>query len=153
MVKGGCNCQYLNDKDDEEKGNNSVLTPASSSGYWIKLLNVDKTDSPNPVEVRRSSNFEKDWAKERTYTRWEHFGSLYGFSYHSGVLLSDICGEPPVSHIFRCHYLDMILLLLYLRLTVFNFSQQLNDLSIKVRKGHNKNWEKDFRKLRKQFAV
>ncbi len=121
---------------------------ASDYGHWIKLLNVDtpeKTPSQTHHAVR---DFERQWADERTYKRWEEWGTWYGFSYHSGVALMKAPENPPnfVEH-FSCHYFDIALLLFYLRVSLFRFSNALGELS------KDKNMQgDDFSHIRNAFA-
>lgn len=134
---------------------NSKLEP-ESCGYWVKLLNVDKPwKGQSSLSINEATVFEQTWAKERTYYRWAHSGSLYGYSYHSGVFLSGLSSKdgPYFSNIFRRHYLDMTLLLLFLRMTIFRFSSRLTELTAEVRRSSKGDWEKDFLELRKQFAI
>ncbi|HFD31620.1 MAG TPA: hypothetical protein ENJ28_02740 [Gammaproteobacteria bacterium] len=142
--------------------NKEITSEPEAFGHWVKLLNIDAISDngwltkDNEKSLNYTTEFERNWAKDRTYTRWAHFGTLYGFNYHSFVSLSGPCSEPPISKTFRRHYLDMILLLLYLRITIFRFSDQMNRLTIPAM--HNKYyyedkfWEDKFRKLRKDFA-
>ncbi len=113
--------------------------------YYVKFLNVDEPSSPCDAPP---SEFEKEWARERTYHRWEKEGTWYGFNYHAGVAVM----EPSVyvSH-FREIYFDIILLLLYLRVTLFRFSNALEDI-VKGRPSL-KELRKGMEKIRKYFSV
>lgn len=88
-------------------------------GFWINLLNIDKgLDEP--------TEFELDWAKLRTYTRWQHYGALYGFTTHSAVMWTAACAEPPTWQHFRTIYYDQSCLLLYVRCVLFAFSARIS---------------------------
>jgi hypothetical protein len=150
---------------------------AENYGHWIKLLNVDKPRSDKdrlkntPISsngVHQSTTFERAWANEKTYKRWEESGSLYGFSYHSGAALiptmefkkedATIGYEPPLWQHFGQMYLDMVLLLLYTRVTVFRFSNELTKISIKATAKDNieaniLNWRRSFETLRWEFTL
>lgn len=158
---------------------NNVVTEPEAFGHWVKLLNVDHPSSDNwwssdnDLQLNDVTSFEKRWCANRTYTRWAQRGTLYGFNYHSGVMLSGKCHEPPLSTTFRRHYFDMILLMLYLRNTIFRFSNEINVLTAPVRLGQKKNWrqrflviltapvrlfikknwERNFLVIRKEFAI
>ena len=127
-------------------------------GHWIKLLNVDKPDA-TARHTHFSTRFEREWAKERTYHRWEEWGTFYGFSYHSGALLCPPFNEPddvPLWRHFGTMYFDMYLLLLYVRVTLFRFSTQLTAISRDARgQGDDKikDWSDKFEALRWQFAL
>jgi hypothetical protein len=77
-------------------------------GCWVKLLNVD-APGPAPEVTNRVTAFERDWAKGHTYKRWAHYGTLYGFNYHAGAMLSGPSSEPPTWLHFRQQYLDAAL--------------------------------------------
>ncbi|SER16256.1 hypothetical protein SAMN05421690_101063 [Nitrosomonas sp. Nm51] len=127
-------------------------TPGQLGG-WIKFLNVDE---PRELDAINSATpFEKKWVKKRYYDRWAHFGTLYGFNYHAGVMLTGPCGEPPIVHHFHNQYLDMTLLLLYLRITLFRFSRELTRLSADMRDttDYKKAHRAEFKSLRREFAI
>lgn len=126
-------------------------------GYWVKLLNVD-APSDSPEVNRRTTAFERDWAKDRTYTRWAHFGTLYGFNYHAGAMLAGPIADPPTWLHFREQYLDSALLLLYVRVTLFRFSRELSDITSEARdclrpRRAQRHWRKRFGELRWKFAL
>ena len=105
-------------------------------GHWVKFLNVDSPDSDywnystKPLDEERIVNkttlFERAWAQAHTYTRWAHSSSYYGFTPHSGALLTADWKEYlPFSEHFLNMYFDQALLLLYLRVCAFDFSLYL----------------------------
>ena len=103
---------------------------AHEHGHWVKLLNVDSPGADPDETHRNVREFEKEWAKGRTYHRWEEWGTWYGFSYHSGVLLAPPLKhpDPPLWKHFSKIYFDQTLLLFYLRIALFRFSQRLSIL-------------------------
>lgn len=114
---------------------------------WIRLLNVDP---PSPWSAGK---FEIEWAKKRTYRRWEEFGSLYGFSMHSGVMLSPPESEPPLWRHFHSMYFDHTLLLLYSRVSTMRFSNELSRVSEGLTsESGDRQHAKRFREVRRQFA-
>jgi hypothetical protein len=148
--------------------NHAADAPPSDFGHWIKLLNVDQSAKAHPEEtsppseedlVRRTHNslrFEQDWAKQRTYLRWAELGTFYGFAYHSGAMLAAPMDEPPLWRHFGQMYFDQVLLLLYLRVTLFRFSTKLNKISSAAmeRSDHtsdNREWLEQFQQLRLAF--
>jgi hypothetical protein len=140
---------------------------AENYGHWVKLLNVDKPDV-NSIKTHPTTVFERQWANERTYERWEESGSFYGFSYHSGAALlprmeykkkdGTTVYEPPLWKYFGEMYFDMFLLLLYTRVTVFRFSNRLTEISVIATKKENieanvLNWRTSFENLRWEFTL
>jgi hypothetical protein len=130
VVKDGTNA--LERMNGPEIADDEIPT---NLGGWIKFLNVDQ---PGKVDwINNATPFEKEWGKERYYDRWLHYDTLYGFNYHAGVMLTAPCDEPPIVRHFHDQYLDMTLLLLYLRITLFRFSRELTCLSAGMRKSRN----------------
>jgi hypothetical protein len=135
---------------------------AMGQGHWIKLLNVDRPGSDLSASAS-ASEFERRWAKERTYTRWEEEGSVYGFTTHSGAALIDSDAPPHITANFEDMYFDQTLLLLYLRVTTFRFSESLSrvsaqsrDLAVGAQKDRRIAEEKlrqEFESLRRDFAL
>ncbi|MBK8809438.1 MAG: hypothetical protein IPN69_01720 [Acidobacteria bacterium] len=115
---------------------------------WINLLNVDRPETGNPTD------FERDWAKERTYHRWEQFGTYYGFTTHSGAMLGDPPSYSPTHLHFREMYFDQMLLLLYVRTTLFRFSEKLSSITSaeRMQPDGQEEWLKEFRDLYRQFT-
>lgn len=131
---------------------------AHNYGHWIKLLNVDKPgDTPQDTH-ENTSEFEREWAKDRTYHRWEESESFYGFSYHSGAAIISDCPEPPLWKHWRTMYFDMVLLLFYVRVTLFRFSDELTKISMKAAEHGNRDWNiekwsREFNALRWEFTL
>ncbi|MEO8382169.1 MAG: hypothetical protein ABI779_21085 [Acidobacteriota bacterium] len=112
------------------------------SGEWVRLVNVDFP------ETAAATPFEHKWAADRTYDRWKHYGTLYGFSSHSAVMIGAPCQEPPTWRHFADMYFDQVLLLLYLRVTTFRFSGKLSRISSKLASGR-----RDAEAARQPFAA
>jgi hypothetical protein len=137
-------------------------------GHWVKLMNVDE-----PVKTGRdghgctealerrtheNTSFEQEWARERTYRRWVHEGTYYGFTYHSGALLARPDHDLPVWHHFGQMYFDQVLLLFYLRVTLFRFSRELTGFSERMRDCRQTGeeiepWQEEFQLLRQAFTI
>ncbi|WP_446011821.1 hypothetical protein [Candidatus Electrothrix sp.] len=117
-------------------------------GHWCRLLNVDKPGT-TPEGSHAVTGFEKKWTKERTYRRWAEGGTWYGYSYHSGAMLAPPVKDPPLWRHFGEMYFDQVLLLLYLRVTLFAFSRELT----RINQGDNFSDLRDnFKELRASFA-
>ncbi len=135
----------------------SATLKAHEFGHWIKLLNVDQPGI-TPRDTHSSvTEFEREWAKERTYRRWEESGTFYGFNYHSGALLGPDQPSYLSTH-FGQMYFDLVMLLLYLRVTLFRFSDRLFTISADARKkpmddDKHEAWADEFDKLRWQFTL
>lgn len=97
-------------------------------GAWVALMNVDRS-----AELH-ATKFACDWAERRTYRRWAHFGTYYGFTSHSGCMLSSADGPAPTWLHMRTTYLDQTMLLLYLRSVVHRFSNELVRQAARQRK-------------------
>ncbi len=141
LEEGGCSLQKQFRKED-------VNIRAHRYGHWVKFLNIDMPEAL-AEKNHLSTEFERQWAKDRTYHRWEGLGSWYGFSYHSGVMLAPApqAGDPPFWQHFRRMYFDMALLLFYLRVTLFRFSREIFELQ----KKQDADMLHDYSVLRKDF--
>ncbi len=135
LEKGGCTL-----KDCFEPNKKSLQ--ASEYEHWIKLLNVDLPFSQGTTE------FERNWAEQRTYKRWQESGTWYGFCYHSGAVLgpSLFKGFEPV----QTYYFDVLMLLFFIRMSLFRFSKALSDILM-----DEQSWDtrrEDLIALRKKFT-
>ncbi len=145
LLEDGSNC--LQEKD--------VKLNISKSGHWVKLLNVDQP----PFNVNENAyqsalythqsitSFEENWVKERTYTRWEEEGSVYGYCYHAGAMI----GKKEFFEFWSSYYFDTTLLLFYIRMTLFRFSKELTDIFSNNDPDNDK--RKSLYDLRKEFSI
>jgi hypothetical protein len=126
--------------------------PAEEFGYWIKLLNVDRPSTASADDHHATSAFEREWAREKTYRRWVEDGTVYGFTQHSGAAIM-----KPGHYVrnFADMYFDQALLLLYLRVTTFRFSEELSRISSEARdaRAGGARWRDAFDHLRRDFAL
>ncbi|MCB1079613.1 MAG: hypothetical protein KDM64_17480, partial [Verrucomicrobiae bacterium] len=137
-------------------------------GVWAKVLNVDRverkdTDPPETIHRKliESAPFEHHWASERTYKRWSHYQTLYGFTEHSFAMLCTGTGEShgpvPLSLHFGQMYFDATLLHLYMRVGLFRFSTMLHRITADARdqgtgrQGEFSEWRESFHDLRWRF--
>lgn len=126
-----------------------VKPDAHRYGHWIRFLNVDSPKDTPGATHREISAFEREWAKERTYHRWEESGTWYGFSYHSGAMLAGPSWDLPAVRHFQDMYFDMAILLFYVRVTLFRFSRELSRIAIK----DDKKQADEYQALRKNFVL
>jgi len=112
------------------------MDPTVEAGDWIKFLNIDlpgctgKLGRSNAAMLA-SSEYEKNWVSDpsRTYQRWAHYGTLYGFTSHSGCSILPYGKDPPFWRQWRTLYRDQALFLLYERATLFRFSRAISSLT------------------------
>lgn len=120
------------------------------SGPWVRFVNVD---CPSTAPA---TPFERKSVTDRTYGRWKHAGTLYGFSAHSAVMLGSPCKDPDTWRHFADMYFDQVLLLLYLRVTTFRFSALLSSISLRLASGRRRQTDivrREFAALRREFAL
>ncbi|NBD95304.1 MAG: hypothetical protein GVY11_02360 [Gammaproteobacteria bacterium] len=137
------------------------------AGDWIGFLNVDRPTAEPPVrheDLLDASGYEKDWAEHKsvTYQRWAHWGSLYGFTGHSGCAFLPAATEPPFWKQWRTIYRDQALFLLYERATLFRFSRSISSLTQQrfedeagtgpEKRRADRRFETNFRELRRNFV-
>lgn len=131
---------------------------AKNYGHWIKLLNVDNPPFDWASQKYKDSedthklvtSFERDWAEQRTYKRWEDDGTWYGYCYHSAAILA-----PPIPYIFApsaSYYFDTTMMLLYVRMTLFRFGQELSKVVKDSAEPNEKETMEELRKLRREFS-
>lgn len=135
------------------------------AGDWIAFLNVDPVQGGSSHKsLMNASGFEMDWAERDsiTYQRWAHWGSLYGFTGHSGCAFLPALEEPPFWRQWRTLYRDQGLFLLYERATLFRLSRSISSITqerISAKAGSeseaqraDKAFEEDFGALRRHFV-
>lgn len=126
------------------------------TGEWVRFLNVDLPSNAEATE------FEQQWVRDRTYERWKHYGTLYGFNMHSGAMIAahtkpepnergEVPKPLPIWRHYSELYFDQVLLLLYLRVSLFRFKAELADASKDLPARRNQSFTK-FRELRVAFA-
>ncbi|MCI5126418.1 MAG: hypothetical protein D3925_18555, partial [Candidatus Electrothrix sp. AR5] len=82
------------------------------------------------------------------YKRWEEGGTWYGFCYHGGAVLG-----PPEGYVFapsESYYFDVLMLLFFIRMSLFRFSKALSDILM-----DEQGWDsrrEDLIGLRKKFT-
>ena len=113
----GCGAMSLNSANN-----------AHHSTQWAALLNVDLI----PSQLQNTNDFEVEWLNERTYLRWQHFDTLYGFNYNSTAAILAPNSDPPLRRHYLENYLDITLLLFYARVSLFRFSHSLNEFTSEV---------------------
>ena len=129
----------------------SAPLTAREYGHWVRLLNVDNPEFTSPEKTHFSvAEFDRNWADERTYKRWQHGGTWYGFCYHCGALI----GPAKYLNIFTpysSYYFDTSLLLFYIRMTLFAFSRKLTNL-FQQEQPEDNDWMDSLREMRRQFS-
>ncbi len=114
---------------------------------WHALLDVDS--APVPVD-----GFRLNWVQERSFMRWASGSTptVYGFNNFSVAVMG--CLESWVPAHFERMYLDMGLLLLYVRTCLFRASQRISwDTQARLAAGVGTAWEEHFRAFRGEFAA
>lgn len=135
--------------------------PSSWAGHWIKHFNIDKPSAIIPEDGDPACTaFEFAWALPRTYNRWAHDGTLHGFTPHSCALLGPAepyHGDLPLALHAGQHYFDLTLLLIYVRCSLFRFSEKLHSISCSLHDAGPgcgaKTWRHKFKQMRRQFMV
>ena len=121
-------------------------------GYWIKLLNADGPGD-QAGRIHECSHFEREWVAQRTYRRWLRYGTAYGYTDHSMAMLGAPTpnNDPPTWLHFGQMYFDQLLLMLYVRASLFRFSRELSLISARAR-GHRAGSASDRTTFREKFA-
>lgn len=135
FIKNEAIAEYQNSKALDESAHDLSVAKMDQRSMahesclpWLMLLNVDQPGGLNYPP----SPFERSWVLSRTYTRWAHTGALYGFTSHSGVMMTGPNFEPPTWQHFREIYFDQALLLLHVRVSIFKFSERISRATQKL---------------------
>ncbi|MCC7139436.1 MAG: hypothetical protein IT460_13515 [Planctomycetes bacterium] len=109
---------------------------------WHQVLHVESSERPFGRESPGAlTPTELAWVERRSYRRWAVGylrGRLWGYSNYSfASLFAPGAWDVPAAH-FRGIYLDMLLLVLYQRVSVFSFSRELAALT--------EEWERNSRR-------
>jgi len=135
--------------DFTEDWHPSMANPGPRDGFlmeWFNLLDVDRSETwLNPCRYR--------WLRDRTYTRWASGGTLYGFNNYSAALMTTDDWDVPLWH-FETMYLDMLLMMLQVRTSLFRFSGRIGRLTARHRDRtlSPAEWRERFQELRDDFA-
>lgn len=121
------NCWYGNNQlidtfkgKDEEKVQEFVM-----GDFWYKYVFVDEgTD-----DTCQNDKMKKELLKESTYYRWQKYGSLFGVSRYSLVLLADEKSFEFLGTHMRTIYSRMLELVLVQRASMLKFSEEVTKVS------------------------
>ncbi len=117
---------------------------------WFNLLDID--GAPGSWQNKALTQYERTWLGQHTYARWRESGTLYGFTDFSAAQLmrADKGWNLTYAH-FRQMYLDQLLLLLYERVTLFQFSAAISDFSHNYIERRTGDIDGQFSRLRQRF--
>lgn len=105
--------------------NNSIL----QLDDWYKYVFVDSGDP-----TCQDTEMERKLLKESSYTRWIGYGSIYGISRYSFVMLSSADPDNPLYKYlydnFSTEYCRMAELILVQKASVLRFSQEVTNISM-----------------------
>ncbi len=94
---------------------------------WYQMIFIDwkKPSCQN-------THLMKTLLKDSTYNRWTNYGTFYGFSRFSSVILSDIKEVGYIYNHFQSMYYQIAVLLLFYRGAILNFSDRSEQLSNQI---------------------
>jgi hypothetical protein len=132
------NCWYGNDKLSKELSEDSKYDDFlmnSTNSFWYRYVFIDSGGATCQNEAMK-----KELLKKQTNARWQKYGTLYGASHYSLVLLTDegdFAKTVLLVHI-RTIYSRMIELLLIQRASILKFSAEVTRVSnlSEKKKGH-----------------
>lgn len=116
---------YKNDEfaKDFEK-NNEHFEKFMYGDWWYKYVFVDYSYKTCPNDTMSRQLIEKS-----TYPRWQQWGTLYGVSRYSMVLLTSTTCPDYLTTYFETEYARMAELVLMQRATVLRFSSEITGIS------------------------
>lgn len=125
-------CWYKNDKHAE-------MFQKSNIGYeqflydewWYKYVYVD-----SGYKTCHNDEMSHQLIKKATYPRWQQWGTLYGISRYSMVMLTSSTCPDYLTTYFETEYARMAELVFIQRATVLRFSSEITTISnMSVKKG------------------
>jgi Mg2+ and Co2+ transporter CorA len=105
---------------DERKLENFI-----EGDFWYKYLFVDEGD----YETCQNDKMKTELLKESTYYRWQKYGSLYGVSRYSLVLLASLGTYGFLGKHMQTIYSRMVELILVQRASTLRFSDEVTRVS------------------------
>lgn len=133
---------------DNDKSN-SLSKSYQGNEDWYKYTFVDNRDC-----TCKNARMLRELIKKSTYTRWSEYGSLFGISRYSFMLLTGEGGRFILGHIRNMYYKMICLCLLqracvlFYSARIFNISKQFNQIK---RKEDEQLIFEDIRKLNKDY--
>ncbi|WP_251862249.1 hypothetical protein [Clostridium sp. Marseille-Q2269] len=115
------------------------------SDFWYQFLFVDN-DGP----TCKDEKMREELLLKSTYTRWKNYGSLFGISRYSFVLLCDelwFSKNVLYNHMNTIYY-EMVLLVLVQRASVLRFSDETSKISASF---ESKNIYEQIKKLQQYY--
>ena len=93
---------------------------------WYEYIFLDKLNKKNIQNL----NMQEELVKKHTYTRWQGYGTLYGVSRYSFVVLTnrDSFSDLILNHVKTLYY-QMATLILANRASILRFSDEITALS------------------------
>jgi len=112
-------------------GNNDFSSRVKDNEYetidnWYEFVYIDKYNN----KMVQNSTMQKELLNNSTYDRWHKYGTLYGITRYSFVVLSDSGGfaENIYNHT-RTIYFQMVTLSLATRASILRFSDEITAIS------------------------
>lgn len=95
--------------------------------------------------------FVEELLEEHTYNRWEHYGTMFGFTRYSFISTGfmDDYFDKEIFHHFETMYLKMFLLVLFYRSWLICFTSAIPVITTEILDSPEK--RKQFKKLRERF--
>lgn len=118
-------CWYKNDKYAERfQKSNEEFSSFKYEDWWYKYVFVDYGFKTCP-----NDDMSHKLIDVATYPRWQQWGSLYGVSRYSMVLLTSNGCPGYLTNYFETEYARMAELVLMQRATVLRFSSEVTSIS------------------------
>lgn len=124
-------CWYKNDEfANQFQKDNAGYEKFLYDDWWYKYVFVDGSYKTCPNDAMSHQIIEK-----ATYPRWQQWGTLYGVSRYSMVMLTSNSCPDYIPNYFETEYARMAELVLMQRATVLRFSSEITLISnMKIKK-------------------
>lgn len=116
-------CNYKNDNISQKLMDFNKYNCIKDE-FWYKYVFVDNNDL-----TCQDDKMFNEFLKKSTYTRWKKYGTFYGVSRYSFMLLKKEDAPSYLNDHFNTLYYEMVLLALTQRASILRFSDETSKIS------------------------
>lgn len=109
------------------------FTAFKGDEFWYKYIYID-SGSPYSLACQ-NDEMRMELVEKATYPRWQKWGTVYGVSRYSMLMLTSSSCPPYMLTYFETEYVRMAELVLVQRATLLRFSAEVTNISSLKRKG------------------
>lgn len=134
---------FLNENTLEFKFSQKLQEIKQVADVWYQLIHIDRS-----FPTCQNDYLLKKILGESSYNRWSNWGTFYGYSRFSSVMITDIKEAGFLYNHFKTMYYQIAILLFFYRGTLLSFSSRSKDLAREIKKYKNDNFDQIFKDLK-----